>query len=294
MSDMVEGPGPEPGEDVLGVDAGSLWGTEPPPDDEETAPPPYEDPAVAGLAAQTEGPEALLATRWRDVKAEDAPTAWVFLRGWVDWLVFAHKIPEKEIPRCWYRHTEIVEELWAAAAAEHQAWEATTASMNPMTAWHFHLSMMRTRLEGKAQECVANKKHIPDEAYSQTHAPGALLVDEADWAKHLATVTDVQPVLPVADGQDVSWRMAVVDDEGLVVTSEGLHPAAVAATTMVTVSAPRILGRDETDGAVLLAGEATAGQRIQETWWEYSADGISWHRVETSRQSHTRGHAAKQ
>lgn len=151
------------GNQTPATSAGSAWDTLVPPaaDDEvKGVKEPYQDPSVESAAeAMLDVPE-WLGSRWRDLPQESMPEVWRWLRGWVDWVVEAHMIPVDEIPPCWFRHQEIVEELWAAANAETQAWEATSPTMVPMTAWHFHLRMMRDRLNGMAKECVGSGQHV--------------------------------------------------------------------------------------------------------------------------------------
>lgn len=276
---------PSPAELGAAGASGSLWDslTPPAPAEEDSAREAYEDSAVSAAAEGLEDVPEWLGARWRDLPEESMPQVWTWLRGWVDWLVEAHRIPADEIPPCWYRHPEIVEELWAAANAEAQAWEATTATMMPMTAWHFHLRMMRDRLNGKAKSCAAKKTHVPERTWTPGWAPGALQVDEGDWAGHLAEVRDVQPV-EVAAGKDAAlWRMCAVGDAGAVVSSEGVEVSPASQLVPVSVSDPARRGTDM-DGNVLLAAvvQAPAGA-VTRTWWESSSDGgQSWGKVTTS------------
>lgn len=243
---------------------------------------PYQDPGVTAAVAEFEDVPEFLGTRWRELPEENMPQVWAWLRGWVDWLVATHKIPTTEVPPCWFRHSDIVEELWAAANAETQAWEATTATMTPMTAWLFHLEMMRGRLNGRAQQCVAGKEHVPAKSYVATHAPAVLQVDEADWEAHLAEIRDTQPVAVDVDTPAASWRMCAVDEQGTVTTSEGIEVGPAVRLVPVTVDDPRITGRDQ-DGNVQLAArvQSLAGC-VSRTWWESSTDGVRWDRIPTS------------
>lgn len=286
---------PTPAEPSAAGTSGSLWDSLTPPAqaEEDTAREAYEDSAVSAAAEELEDVPEWLGTRWRELPEESMAEVWTWLRGWVDWLVEAHRIPADEIPPCWYRHPEIVEELWAAANAEAQAWEATTATMTPMTAWHFHLRMMLDRLNGKAKSCAAKKAHVPERAWTPGWSPGALLVDEGDWAAHLAEVRDVQPVQAGASKDAALWRMCAVDDTGEVVASEAVEVGPVAQLRPVAISAPARRGTDM-DGNVLLAAvvQAPAGA-VTRTWWDSSADGgQSWEKVTTSevdRAQHDQG-----
>lgn len=270
--------------------AGSLWDTLSPPAEVDAAEAggAYEDSAVTEAAAEYEDVPEWLGTRWRDLPEESMPEVWTWLRGWVDWLVEAHRIPADEIPPCWFRHGEIVEELWAAANAEAQAWEATTATMTPMTAWHFHLRMMRDRLAGKAKECVGKQSHVPARSYRPGWGPGALVVDEADWAAHMTEIRDTQPVAVSSAQTAALWRMCAVDEAGQIVTSEAVEVGPVARLAPVTVSAPARRGTDA-EGSVLLGSTVGVGSGgISRTWWESSPDGgASWEKVTTSEVERT-------
>ncbi|ROZ61635.1 hypothetical protein EDL96_12830 [Kocuria soli] len=243
----------------------------------------YQDPTVEAAAAELDDVPEWLGTRWRELPQESMPEVWRWLRGWVDWLVEAHSIPASEIPPCWYRHQDIVEELWAAANAEEQAWEATTPTMTPMTAWHFHLRMMRDRLNGKAKECVGNREHVPAHSFRPGWGASVLAVDEGDWAAHLSEITDAQPA-PAQDGQPMLlWRMCATDSEGEVITSDAIDVGPVTQQGNISISAPVRRGMD-TEGGVLLGATVSPGAAaIGRTWWESSADGgMNWDRAVTS------------
>lgn len=269
----------------------SAWDTLVPPaaDAEEEAPAqPYTDAAVEAAAAEMDEVPEWLGTRWRELPQESMPQVWRWLRGWVDWLVEAHRIPAEEIPPCWYRHQDIVEELWSAANAEIQAWEATTPTMTPMTAWHFHLRMMRDRLTGKAKECVGNREHVPAHSYRPGWEAGVLAVDEQDWSAHLDEITDTQPAPARHGGPTWLWRMCAVDGDGAVIVSDELSVGSVAPVGAASISAPVRRGTD-TDGAVLLGATVRPGaSSIGRTWWESSADGgLSWEKAVTSEVDRT-------
>lgn len=264
----------------------SIWsGLIPPAAEDESgaAPRAYEDSAVQEASAELDDVPEWLGSRWRDLPQESMPQVWRWLRGWVDWLVEAHCISVDEIPPCWFRHQDIVEELWGAANAEYQAWEATTPTMTPMTAWHFHLRMMRDRLNGRAKECVGQGSHVPAHSFRPGVGPSVLAVDEADWAAHLAEITDAQPAEVEAGQMPRLWRMCAVDDRGEVVVSDATDVSAVQGQGSVTITAPVRRGMDS-EGAVLLGATVSTGSReVERTWWESSTDGgASWDKAVTS------------
>ncbi|KAA9394170.1 hypothetical protein FCK90_08625 [Kocuria coralli] len=265
---------------------GSMWETLAPPADvdQQTGPAAYEDSAVSDVTEELADVPQWLGTRWRDLPEESMGEVWTWLRGWVDWLVETHRIPVDEIPACWYRHPEIVEELWAAANAEAQAWEATTPTMTPMTAWHFHLGMMRDRLAGKAKACVAKNAHVPTRSYRPGVGAAVLPIDEADWAGHLAEIRDTQPVSVSSTQPAARWRMCAVDVDEQVLSSEPVDVASTSPSMPSTVTAAVRRGTD-TAGDVLLTATAIvgAGGGVTATWWEFSTDGgTTWEKVITS------------
>lgn len=280
---MPETTGLEPGREGS---AGSAWDELIPPavdEEAEAEANPYSDAAVEAAEAEAEDVPGWLGTKWRDLPQESMPQVWRWLRGWVDWLVEAHSVGADEVPPCWFRHQDIVEELWAAANAEYQAWEATTPTMTPMTAWHFHLRMMRDRLNGKAKECVGQGSHVPVRSFRPGVGPAVLAVDEADWAAHLAEITDAQPAGIEAGQRPRLWRMCAVDDLGELVVSDATDVSAEQPQGPVTITVPVRRGMDS-EGAVLLGATVSTGAReVERTWWESSTDGgASWDKAVTS------------
>src|SRR5699024_11597452 len=75
--------------------------------------PEYLDPGIAEELAGEMVP-VWFGTRWRDIPVEDQPYAWNGLRQWVDWLVKEYRLPTAVVPPCWYRHTDVVAEVYAA------------------------------------------------------------------------------------------------------------------------------------------------------------------------------------
>lgn len=265
----------------------SPWDALVPPAAEEEAAPTYLDRTVEETALELDEVPEWLGIRWRELPQESMPLVWRWLREWVDWLVEAHRIPNDEVPPCWYRHQDIVEELWAAANAEVQAWEATTPTMTPMTAWQFHLRMMRDRLNGKAKECVATQQHVEKHSFRPGWTASALVVDEHDWAAHLAEITDTQPAPVPRSGITSMWRMCAVDSTGEITTSDALLLEPTMQREVACIVGPARRGADA-EGSALLGATVCAGEAaIERTWWEFSDDGLTWQRVVTSEVDRT-------
>lgn len=165
-----------------------------------------EDPGIGLLANGVGG-------RWRDIKASDKPGVWVDLRRWVDWLMIEYKLSKQTIPPCWYRHTDIVAELYAMRCAEEKTWEGTEPHNTAAFQFHPHLFAMFHRLSNKAGKCLNAGKHV--EAASFTEFPAdALPYDENDWAEFLVQETDTQTL--ERGTEDLWWRRRVelVDSSG--------------------------------------------------------------------------------
>lgn len=83
-------------------------------DDGQTGTPlPYVDPEVAAELAG-EVPPVWMGTRWREIEAEHQWEAWNTLRRWVDWFVAEYRLVTSVVPRCWYKHSDLTAELYAA------------------------------------------------------------------------------------------------------------------------------------------------------------------------------------
>lgn len=123
--------------------------------------------------------------RWRDVEGDDKVELFVALRQWVDWFRVEYRLTGQELPPCWFMHTDILAELYAAWNAEYKAWSSGEPSNMPMTTWHYHVAVMRNRLSNKAAACVADGKHVE-------RALAPFIVDEDLWEQTLrGCVTEI-------------------------------------------------------------------------------------------------------
>lgn len=147
-----------------------------------------------------------LGDRWREISPEDLPEIWKDLRQWVDWLVVEYAISKQSIPPCWYRHRNIVAELYAMRVAELAVWTNDGPQTTAAFQFHPHLYSMIARLSNIAGACISAKKHVEDVGYGEL-APNALVYDESDWDKFIVSTTDKQ-VLPRAE-EGTYWRRRV-------------------------------------------------------------------------------------
>ncbi|WP_139061799.1 hypothetical protein [Tsukamurella pulmonis] len=84
--------------------------------------------SIQSIATQGAGtPAEFEANRycWPGQDRRGAAQLWEELSGWVDWLRERYELEQKQLPKCWYRHGMIVEELTALMAAWHQAYHYT-------------------------------------------------------------------------------------------------------------------------------------------------------------------------
>lgn len=82
--------------------------------------------------------------RWRELDRDAAAEAWGWLIDWVGWLVAHYQLAE-EVPRCWYRHPPLIEELTALAAGWHTAYDDAARGDEPLI-WHERFARARARL----------------------------------------------------------------------------------------------------------------------------------------------------
>lgn len=234
---------------------------------------PYlDEELVEELAA--EGPPSWLGVRWREIPVEDQPTAWNGLRRWVDWCVEEYRLPTAVVPPCWYRHSDIVAELYAAMSMEYKVWEEQVPSLSPMMFWHTNLQQMiyRLREAGTNAGCANNGRHKEDTTVDG-RLPYKLIYDENDWNDHVNITVTRQQLDRPAQGT-MYYRAGLVDRDGeRIATSKPIglknqfQDESVGIHIQVT-STPN-------DKAELLALAKNLPESVQVTW-ESSADCKRW------------------
>lgn len=226
--------------------------------------------------AEADGP-GLLGRRWRDVEdAAEKRQLWIELRRWVDWLYREHSFSKNEIPPCWFRHSDITAELYAAMCAEYKVWEEGAPSTQPFSTWLPYLASMRERIKNKADRCIAENKHVPPHSFNGVPA-GRIVYDEGSWQSHLL---EVEAEETVEIGESGSWRFSVRDENGEVHSSEPVQVKAVKPEVHVEVEAAE-LRTDAGLGQSTVIGRAR-GAGIERVWFEVDR-GEGFQVVETSR-----------
>jgi hypothetical protein len=98
--------------------------------------------------------------RWRDLDPETARTAWAELDLWVRWFVSTYRVSTSVVPDCWWRHAELVAELYALQRAEHASFGEPDSGFGPL-GFHERMSLAveRLRIHTKAIGCVGLQAH---------------------------------------------------------------------------------------------------------------------------------------
>lgn len=226
----------------------------------------FTDPHLA-QAVEEQGLEeqypVFLGTRWREITdVRVKREAWVWLREWVDGFVAQYRPTEGVIRPCWFRHPDVVAELWAVANAELKVWAEQMISTMPLTGFQAFLPGVWDRLLNSSMKECHDGHHEPD-AYGRCEPAWALRVDEQDWMDHLHSVADTETEISAGYA-----RMVAVSSTGTRATSEAVEVHDALTPTKTTVSAP-VLVRSG-DGQEGLEAVATGGDIVR-TQWEHAA-----------------------
>ena len=83
---------------------------------------------------------------WTRLSPEASAEQWAVLDAWVRWLVRRYAIDPREIPPCWARHGDLLEELSALHTAHRAAFDPAGPPTGPSD-WHANLANTRARLQ---------------------------------------------------------------------------------------------------------------------------------------------------
>ncbi|GAA3310936.1 hypothetical protein [Arthrobacter ramosus] len=113
--------------------------------------------------------------RWRDMSPQQAESVWAALADWVRWLVATYQLTTSVVPDCWWKHPEIVAELYALQRAEQASYATDDAGFGPL-AFHERLphAVERLRTHTRTAGCVGLQTH-------KEPAPRVLTVDGPDF-----------------------------------------------------------------------------------------------------------------
>ncbi|VXB56410.1 conserved hypothetical protein [Arthrobacter sp. 9V] len=98
--------------------------------------------------------------RWRDMSPEQAEVVWQRLFEWVRWLVATYQLTASVVPDCWWRHSELVAELYALQRAEMASFTSDDSGFGPL-AFHERLphAVERLRTHTRTAGCVGLQSH---------------------------------------------------------------------------------------------------------------------------------------
>ncbi|MCY0906583.1 hypothetical protein [Arthrobacter sp. H14-L1] len=98
--------------------------------------------------------------RWRELDSTTAQTVWSDLGRWVSWFAATYRLTTSVVPDCWWRHTELVAELYALQKAELASFTRTDPGFGPLG---FHerlpLAIERLRQATRTVGCVGLQAH---------------------------------------------------------------------------------------------------------------------------------------
>ena len=241
--------------------------------DGEGTPLPFVDPGVAAELAEG-GPPRWMGVRWRDIEAQDQWEAWNTLRRWVDWFVREYRLVTSVVPPCWYKHSDITAELYAAMCMEYKVWEEQAPGLGPMMMWHPHVEMLTSRLRRMVDEAGCEKVGVHKEPEAYGNRPAFTLdYDEDDFTAWASTTREEDTLGRPSDAvQYIRAQILNSDgDEVAVSNPVGLAPfrprEGVTAVVDVASSTP-----DEPR----LRVEVSSSDPELEVEWQTSVDGRSW------------------
>ena len=98
--------------------------------------------------------------RWREMTPAQAQDAWGSLASWVRWLIATYQLTTSVVPDCWWRHPEIVAELYALQRAELASFMPDDPGFGPL-AFHERLphAVERLRMHTRTAGCVGLQVH---------------------------------------------------------------------------------------------------------------------------------------
>lgn len=218
-----------------------------------------------------------LGTRWRDIPEADQLDAWNGLREWVDWLVKEYKLTGAVVPPCWYKHTDIVAELYAAMCMEHKVWEEGEPGLNPMMFWHPNLHQMIHRLRESVTGagCYSAEEHKEPLAM-KGKAPFELDYDETDWNSHVSTAMTSQRIDRPDEGVRYV-RAGLVNNKGeMIAQSEPVGVKHREAQKRETVELQYVAANNDYNVLTAVRRQYSDDHLLS---WEISKDGKSWESV---------------
>ena len=184
---------------------------------------------------------------WRDLGPIGAQVLWDRLADWVGWLRGRYPIAE-QLPACWWRHPELVEELTALWLAWRAAYTDPTAVMTQPAEWHDRwLPGLLHRVKQWGVHCDTTHRATAGQRVRRARGRRRGRVRRARAGRPLGTVP-----------------------------TSGQHPRAEADS--VTMSAAEMGEHLKTGAAVPIGSLPGSPVRLGDTYW--FTDGQVWTRID--------------
>lgn len=221
--------------------------------------------------------DGVTAWTWSALGPHGAEMLWQRLDRWVGWLRGRYPLAE-QLPGCWWRHRELVEELTALHVAWQAAYSDPAASLTAPIEWHQHyLPTFLSRVRGWGVHCTDTHRARPVTLYSDAGTD-----DPAAFERYVAD--DVQQRRDHVSGGGGSLPSARIN------SSERREEQ----TQMKTLTSDEMTALIATGDASMLGVIPGAPVTYQNRYWV--ADGTTYRRVEDEQLDHQlrRDHARLQ
>jgi hypothetical protein len=116
----------------------------------------------------THGIDGVTAWTWSALGPLGADMLWQRLASWVGWLRGRYPLAE-QLPGCWWRHPELVEEITALHLAWRAAYSDPGALLTAPIDWHqHHLPAFLNRVRGWGVHCTDTHRERPHALYAES------------------------------------------------------------------------------------------------------------------------------
>ena len=134
---------------------------------------------VVGVPLSDDYPDFPIPTHWPQLASADIEGQWNDLRAWVEELCtrFAH-LDHHVIPRCWWRHNELVEALAALRDHERSSFSDTAPASAPVD-WFRALRDISTLMRSWTADAGCGGSH-------QTPTAALRPLSSEDWERFVA------------------------------------------------------------------------------------------------------------
>lgn len=139
------------------------------------------------LQARERRPAGPQPWQWHDLSVEEYRRRLGQLGDWVDWLIRRYDIPGRRLPRCWWRHGSLIEELLALHVGWEQAYLDPAADPVYPTRWHEALDRAWPRIAAWSGCARTGQHSMP----ALTSGDGE---QAANWFRGVTPLPAPQPV----------------------------------------------------------------------------------------------------